>query len=401
MDFHTTVEQFANEASSGSMDRIIQLARSGELHDERIAYLACCLAKSGTVLKWPDRARWADIASTGGPSSLSTILCPLFLRQMGFQIPKLGVPGRPAGGVDVLAQIPGYRTQFDECEVIKILGRCGYVHFLAEGRFAPQDGQLFAYRQQHGAVNLPELGIASLLSKKIAVGLSKVGLDVRVAPHGNFGSSWEEAKGNAVRFIRIAKLVGIEAVCFLTDARQPYQPFIGRGEALVAIADLFAGKADMPLTRHYRQCFAMAKAVSSVDGPLPSASEIAPAFQSNLEAQGASLDAFNYSVDTIRQSRRFELLAAGEGFLTIDLERLRGILVQTQSALQTQDRPFPDPSGVILASRTGDYLTQNELLATVRCEETRWPEMEQALRSAFVLSKNPGQLAGFEEVVDA
>ncbi|MFO0818006.1 MAG: hypothetical protein U1A77_08705 [Pirellulales bacterium] len=401
MDFHKAVDEFENHASADSMDRIVGFARSANLDDENIAYLALSLARSGSMLKWREGGSRADIASTGGPSSLSTILCPLFLRQMEVQVPKLGVPGRPAGGIDVLAQIPGYRVHFDESEVCQILDRCGYVHFLAEGRFAPRDGQLYTYRKQHDAVNLPELAIASLLSKKIAVGITKAGLDVRVAPHGNLGTTWAEAKRNAVRFNRVAKLVGIEAVCILTDARLPYQPFIGRGEALIAMDELLAGKADAWLTQHYRQCFAMAKVVSGVDSSLPSASEILPAFQSNLEAQGASVEAFNAAVSAVRRKRRFEMLAAGEGFLTIDLECLRETLVRTQIDFQTEDTPFPDTSGVILASRTGDYVTKRELLATVRCEETKWPEIEPVLRSAFVLSESPGRLAGFEEVVDA
>ncbi len=59
----------------------------------------------------------ADVASTGGPSSLSTLLSPLFLRAGGAVVPKLGVPGRPAGGIDCLAQIPGYRTELSAQEV--------------------------------------------------------------------------------------------------------------------------------------------------------------------------------------------------------------------------------------------------------------------------------------------
>ena len=104
---------------------------------------------------------------------------------MGCIVPKLGVPGRPAGGVDSLAQIEGYSVNLKPMEVRRTIERCGYAHFLADTNHAPLDKQLFAFRQQVGAQNVPELAIASILAKKIAVGLQRAGLDIRVAEHGN------------------------------------------------------------------------------------------------------------------------------------------------------------------------------------------------------------------------
>src|SRR5437868_14746215 len=95
------------------------------------------LASSGTVLTCNENGPTADVASTGGPASLSTLLCPLYLRSYGFVVPKLGVPGRPAGGIDVLAQLPGYRVDLSEADVRRVLERCGYAHFLAGTQFAP------------------------------------------------------------------------------------------------------------------------------------------------------------------------------------------------------------------------------------------------------------------------
>jgi hypothetical protein len=68
------------------------------------AELATALASSGEVYD-PHCLLTADVASTGGPSSLSTLLCPLFLRVGGLVVPKLGVPGRPAGGTNMSQSI--------------------------------------------------------------------------------------------------------------------------------------------------------------------------------------------------------------------------------------------------------------------------------------------------------
>ena len=181
-------------------------------------------------------------------------------------VPKLGVPGRPAGGIDCLAQIGGYATAFDAEQLRGVLTRAGYAHFLADGRFAPLDARVFKLRQQHGSQEVPTLVAASLLSKKLAVGVQRAGLDVRVSPYGNFGSSWNEARTNARLFIRAAAQHSVQAYPVLTDGRQPYQPCIGRSEALLALASVFDGSASGWLAEHVEQCRALALAVAPEDG---------------------------------------------------------------------------------------------------------------------------------------
>lgn len=240
------------------MDELIARFRSPAISDEEIATLATLLAGSGESL--PQPADWivADVPSTGGPSSLSTLLCPLVLLAGGAHVPKLGVPGRPAGGIDVLACIPGFTTELNSNQVQCCLDGCGFAHFLAGDRFAPLDAILFSYRQKTGSQNVPSLAIASLLSKKLAVGVKHVTLDVRVAPFTNFGD-WEASRLNARRFLSVASQLGISATSVLSDSSIPYQGYIGRGESLLAIRSVFDGKAKGDLLSHYRFCQRLAE----------------------------------------------------------------------------------------------------------------------------------------------
>ena len=84
--------------------------RSSELSTQvdtgLVASLAVALTAGGARRELAD---CTDLASTGGPGSISTMLVPLMARASGVPVAKVGVPGRPAGAVDVLSNVPGYR----------------------------------------------------------------------------------------------------------------------------------------------------------------------------------------------------------------------------------------------------------------------------------------------------
>jgi thymidine phosphorylase len=325
------IDDFARARTEKVMSRLIAAVKDGLFDATDIRRLAEAMAKSGSTLEFD--LDTADLVSTGGPGSLSTLLGPLYLRAYGFLIPKLGVPGRPAGGIDVMAQLPGYRARLTYAEVREVIARCGYAHFLADDNFAPLDAALFNYRQAVGAQNIPALAIASLLAKKIACGIRFAGLDVRVALHGNFGGTFKEARENAKMFCAAAEAAGIKALAALTDARAAGQPFIGRGEALLALKLIFERRADPWLAEHNDRCRLMAAQVASMGTrnktPLGT-DEIETVFLENVEAQGSSPNAFHAKADAVASAKRIDMLATREGFLAVDIPAMRSIFVKVK-----------------------------------------------------------------------
>lgn len=374
---------------------IVSLACRGLLADTDIATLAVRLADSGERVNCGHPT--ADLASTGSPSSLSTLLAPLFLRSMGWTVPKLGVPGRPAGGVDVLAQIPGYRTNLSAEEISRIIEMCGYAHFEAGGRLAPLDAKLFKFRQAVGAQAVPPLVIASLLAKKIAAGVHNVGLDVRVAPHGNFGRDRDEARDNAARFCRVAKILGLQPTCILTDATRPYQPFIGRREALIGLLRVLNGRAEGLLERHAVGCSAMAQATIGGTCPAPLLSDAKEAFHANVAAQGGVCD-FDEMEQTVLALHQHFVIAEREGYLCFNLERIRKILIDRQTAI-ADGHLYPDPVGLILLRDSGQFVTKGEPIMTVRAPENWWPPMSDELAQAVSVSSKPEPLIELGEII--
>jgi len=298
-----------------------------------VAELAICLADSG--VRRDVNVRSADIASSGGPGSLSTLLCPLHLVDIGLTVPKIGVPGRPAGGIDVLGAIPGYRTHLSPVEFDDVVTTVGYAHVLADETWAPADAALFRLRQERGTQANPALAAASLLAKKLAAGVQIAALDVRVAKYGNFGATTIEARKSAGLYCDAGLQLGLRPVVFLTDNSVPYQPFIGRSEAMRGIAMVALGDIeDEWLNGHARMCLEMARIVESF-APPPSAETAAPLagagivdiLAAHLGSQGCSLAALDAQVSWNAAQARQLVYAAEDGFVHYDLSAIRDLIL--------------------------------------------------------------------------
>lgn len=361
-------------------DRWIARARSDDLSDNEIAVLAETLAATGEC--WERMERSADLASTGGPGSLSTLWTPAVLAASGYTVPKLGVPGRPAGGVDALAQIPGYRVNLNPLEAKAVLDDCGYVHFLAGNHFAPADAAMFAYRQRVGAQAIPTLAMASLLAKKLAMGVRLVGLEVRAAPHGNFGRDGTAARENARRFCNVADRLKLHPICVVTDGNRPQQPYIGRGEAVLALARLLKGEGCSWLAEHASACRAWTSAL--IASPAAARSDAADSFFANIKAQGGSVEGFHAKASAVDAAHTRYIEAPREGIIEYDLRALREAILA--SRLPDEGAVFDDSIGLILLVRPGTLVKSGEPLISVRCNDKRWPTLKRDLADVIKLA---------------
>jgi thymidine phosphorylase len=380
------------------MDVLVQSAKAKALTSDEISLIATGLASSGTSIKhsYPT----FDVASTGGPSSLSTLLCPLVLRHFNMPVLKLGVPGRPAGGIDVLAQLKDYNISPTLRQIKKWFREHKYVHFISNDTFAPLDAALFSFRKRRTAINIPQLAMASLLSKKIAVGLSIVGLDVRAWKHGNFGCSIEETRRNATLFNQVARQNGIKSICFITNLEGPLQPYIGRGEALLALHMLFSGNGKESLLTHLSDCVNMAMLTGGLPNKEISHISLRDCFIENIEVQGSSEGNFLSYVAFIYEGHKLILHSPADGFLNVDLVSIRDAVVSIQNSVSTGT--FPDPCGVILLRTTNDFVQKDEPLCTIRCIPSHIEIFKTTIMSALVIAKEPVQMKSTRnmEVID-
>lgn len=372
-------------------------AGAPEASPEDLARLTEVLAGSGASIGKPSAER-VDVASTGGPGSLTTLLAPLAAVAGGARVSKIAVPGRPAGGIDTLGSIPGFLTDLDPNKARSVLESCGYLHTIAGDHFCPLDATFFQWRKENDAQAIPELAIASLLSKKLAAGVGRVVLDIRVGPHGNFGPDPVTASANAHRFVEVANILGIDADYFLSGVSGVAQPYIGRGEALVAI-DQAAGKtASGWLLLHVHDCMNLASlAIGHTDATLIGAAEL---HKSMLRAHGVDRREYNQHIERIRLAGRVDIVAREAGCVAIDIDGVRRVLVhRQQTAPAARNSSFSDPCGLVLKANIDEYVPSCYVLASVRDDHD--PQGLAKLLSTYISTVQEPSTQHADETMEA
>ncbi len=217
------------------------------LSDEEVVDLTLAMAHSGEILDFgPDVY---DKHSTGGvPGNKVTLIIVPIVASAGLFIPKTSTraitsPSGTADSMEVLAPV-----SFTKERVLEILQteRAGILWGGALDS-APADNTFIRIEKPLSMDPFPIM-IASILCKKMSMGVKKLVLDIPCGKGTKFPTP-EHGRKYAERFKLVAKKVGIETVCLLTSANQPIGHAVGPAleaqEALRLLRDYNAGPASL------------------------------------------------------------------------------------------------------------------------------------------------------------
>jgi len=196
---------------------------------------------SGATLDWSGFARpRVDKHSTGGVGDkVSIVLAPL-VASCGVAVPMMSGRGlgHTGGTTDKLEAIPGFRTALSLAEVRAQVERIGVAMFGQSDAIAPADRRLYALRDVTGTVPSIPLIAASIMSKKLAEGLSGLVLDVKTGS-GAFMAEPAAAVTLARTMVALGEAHGCRTSALVTAMDRPLGRAIGNAleieETLLAL----------------------------------------------------------------------------------------------------------------------------------------------------------------------
>jgi thymidine phosphorylase len=323
------------------------------------------MVDTGDRLRWNDQ-KVVDKHSIGGlPGNRTTPIIVAIVTSLGLTMPKTSSRAitSPAGTADTMECLAP--VELDAGTIRKVVEReGGCIAWGGAVRLSPADDILIRVER---ALEIDGEGqmIASILSKKIAAGVTHLAVDMPVGSTAKV-RSLEAATSLSLGLTEVAKSFGLKVHILTGDGRQP----IGRGigPALEALDVLSVLKGDPAAPQDLRaRALELAAAILEMSGRAPTGAGAALAasvlndgrawakFQRICEAQGGMRIP---STSGYRQ----EIVADCEGSLTeIDNRRI-GRLAKLAGA------PMDKAAGVELHVRLGDRIARGMPLCTVHAE---------------------------------
>jgi pyrimidine-nucleoside phosphorylase len=186
------------------------------------------------------RGPTADQLSTGGVSDATSLVVAPLAASLGMQVLMLSGRGLGHTGstLDKLEAIPGLRTERTAEELLAQVDDLGVVIGAETADLVPADRAMYALRDATATVGNQSLMAASIMSRKLAAGVGRLVLDVKLGS-GALLKDQASARALAALCVAIATRAGTSATALVTDMNQPLGTTIGNAiEVREAIAVL-------------------------------------------------------------------------------------------------------------------------------------------------------------------
>ncbi len=353
---------------------------------------------SGAVWALADgRPEVIDKHSTGGVGdTVSLILAPL-LAAVGVPVAMMAGRGlgHSQGTLDKLDAIPGWNSDRNRDETLGLIDECGAAIIAQTSEIAPADRVLYALRDVTATVPSLPLIVGSIMSKKLALGVGTLVLDVKWGT-GAFRKTVEEATELAAALRDVAVATGVRCDALITDMNQPLGPALGTACEVREAVAVLEGQGDSRLRDVTLALCRQAMVLRGFDaneatGRLQQAlrdGSARKAWERMVRAHGGDPDPERLATP----AATLEIASVNDGFVSAcDAEELGRVASAVGAGRQRVDDELAHGAGIVAHCRIGDSVERGQALATLLVGERAIDRerMAERIRAAFRVGPEP------------
>ncbi|HEY3444612.1 MAG TPA: thymidine phosphorylase [Paludibaculum sp.] len=342
-----------------------------------------------------------DKHSTGGVGDKTSLISAPLAAAAGVKVPMISgrALGHTGGTLDKLESIPGFRTNLSADEFKDVLDRVGYAVVGQSDTVTPADGKLYALRDATATVESIPLIAASIMSKKLAMTLDGLVLDVKVGS-GAFMKRQTDARKLAQLMTTIARRHDLRAQALITDMNQPLGYAIGNALEIMEVSQTLQSAGPDDLTRLSVEIAARMIFIAKIVPTLDDARELAYArlrdgsgyrkLKETIEAQGGNSQVLDRFELLPNATGAMEIFAPRGGYVSaIDAEEIGLASSMIGAGRDTKEDSIDPAVGVILEVKVGQKVESGAVLCRLYfTKEDRIQEAAERVEDAFRLSNS-------------
>lgn len=377
------------------------------LNRQETSWLTQEMRDSGVVLDLSSLGSPVDKHSTGGIGDKTSLILAPLVAAAGVPVPMMAGRGlgHTGGTLDKLESLPGFNVRLSFDQFKKQIESIGTAIIGQTAEICPADRKLYALRDVTGTVDSMGLICASIMSKKLAEGISSLVLDVKWGT-GAFMKTLADAEKLAVSLREIGLACGKKVTALITNMNEPLGRFVGNALEVQECLSILnndkpptEGKSwmdtvELTLNLAGHMIFLGGKAATAKDGykratELLQSGAAAKKFSEMCRAQGADL-----SGKIKRAAVVIDIASTQDGFMNYkDLEKMGLACIQLGAGRRFQTDPLDYLAGLeVLRAQSAKVRKGDVIFRAHMKDEKAWPVALKTLQQSFEISESQPQI---------
>lgn len=367
------------------------------MNDKETALLTEEMRVSGDVWDLSDiPGLKVDKHSTGGVGDKVSLVLGPMVASCGAKLAKMSGRGlgHTGGTLDKLESIPNFDIFETKEEFKKQIQEVGMAIIGQNKDIDPADKKLYALRDVTGTVSSMPLIASSVMSKKLASGADCILLDVKYGS-GAFMKTKKDAKKLAEIMINIGRHLGKDVRAEVTDMDQPLGYAVGNNLEIKEVIETLHNRGPKDLTK---LCLDSGSIMLVQAKLFHDKKEARKALLKNLK-NGKAFEKFVEFVKAqkgdasyILDPSKFEvakniipIYSNKEGVIKrIDALTIGNSSMKLGGGRERIEDTIDMSAGIILNKKIGDFVKNNELLATLYTNKEDFEEIKLDVLNAFI-----------------